>query len=272
LGDDVWKGLTSGSHREQERSHLLNVSQDTKESPHLEKYLASRGLDRHSVLLGKKGVFLDTGYYGSIPKALSEVFTSAAPKQLVTQLMVSGNPDVPSSRSSLFYLDPSAADTKPSLLHSSINEFENLPHYTEKAEFYENLHGNWEAMSPIHGDAESSQLHMEDLAHFLDDPKVRAYFAARRRFWHQLKQLETQGDRPAAIKELKRLLAIDPLNGQMRAAVRDFLEIVRLNSDAHFPLNITPDEVGLPPESITRLPASADCLLPKLLSLVHGQP
>jgi len=270
-GNDAWTGLNSGSPSERERSHLLNVSQDTKESPHLEKYLASRGLDRRSIHLGKKAVFLDTGYYGSIPQALSEVFTSAAPKQLVTQLMVSGNSDVPSSRSSLFYLDPRAADTKPSLLHSSIRDFEDLPHYTEKAEFYQNLHGNWEAMSPTHGDPESSKIYMEDLAGFLDDPKVRAYFATRRKFWRELKQLEIQGDRPAAIATLRRLLAEDPANGQMRAAVRDFLEIVRLNSDAHLPLIITPGDVGLSPESITRLPAAVDCLSPKIHLMLHGQ-
>lgn len=182
---------------------------------------------------------------------LREKFSAAQPHQIAAQLSVSGNIEFPSSRSFLVQVDDHAADVRPALLHSIVKEYERLPHYTEKAEHYEELGDHWEPMSAAAEATQQSEAmaHMQDLSSFAEDPKVRAHFEERRKFWRELKRLEMGGSRGETIRFLKHLLAQHPKDGVTRAAVRDFLEIIHLNPDGEFPMNITASDVGLEAEA-----------------------
>jgi hypothetical protein len=138
------------------RIHLLNISRANMRDPNLTSYLNEFGISEQSLKAGRKVLFIDTGFAGTIPRVIAEIFSNEVRKQLKTHLVVSSNPAHPSSRAFLVHMNPSVNEQSPSSMHGSIISYEHMARYTDRSSKYVLSKGFYHPISPIGGSSDGS--------------------------------------------------------------------------------------------------------------------
>lgn len=226
-----------------QRLHLINVSRANMRDPHLVEYLAENGISERELSHGRKVLFIDTGFAGTIPATIARNFPKYA-KNFETHLICSSNERHPSTRAFLGHLNPAAAATSPSKMHGTIVAYEHMPRYLDRSYRYEMIEQHWEAISAkveenrqegIDGPVskEKARAYMADLRAFAESEQGRGIIKKRISLWNELRQLVW--NESASRKELKskllELLGHRKADTLIECLVRDFIETVQL----HFP-------------------------------------
>lgn len=213
------------------RIHLINVSQDNMNDPHLKDYLKQEGISEELLNSGKKIVFVDTGYNGTIPRVIAEKFSIKARGQLQTHLICSANSKHPSSRVFLSALDPSAAKKNPLSMYWSLYHYEHMPRFTDRSRGFVYSQNRWQAFSPISGQYDGvvsktlAKKYQEDLRNFV--LKNEEFLNKRREIWRQLFEINSED----ASKKIKELLKLNPGDHFYESLARDYAEM----SETNFP-------------------------------------
>lgn len=254
---DYAKAATREEPATQKRLHLINVSSTTKDMRHLDDYLAQEGISRETLSAGKKVLFVDTGFNGTIPTAIANRFPLALRSRLQAQLILSTNSVFPSSRVFLTAINPAASRLVPGSLVKALSGYEDIAHYTNRSVQFVNSNGRWEAMSSkndvVDGIVykEKAVAYMEDLLQYASEERSRALLAKRRAQWKKLHELSQA---PGLTREqletgLKALLESSHHDPFVEAAVRDFVELKRTNfRDGPRVWISVIDAIGLPRE------------------------
>ncbi|MCB0370310.1 MAG: hypothetical protein KDD45_13020, partial [Bdellovibrionales bacterium] len=192
------------------RIHLLNISRANMRAKHVKDYLAQEGISEEKLIAGKKVLFVDTGFAGTIPRVISENFSAAASANLRTHLLSSSNNSHPSTRVFLGYMNPAVTEMSPSSLHGAIVSYEHIPRYTDRSSQFVQINGRWLPISPREGGADGAVnkgialKYQEDLAHFWAIAGAQNVFNNRRQIYRELQ--ESRKD-PAKLElKLKSLL------------------------------------------------------------------
>jgi hypothetical protein len=247
------------NHPLHSKIHLLNISRANVNDSHLKDYLSQNGINEESLKGGKKFLFVDTGFAGTIPARINDLFPGRE-NQLQTHLIVSDNASHPSMRTFLSALNLEAADRDPGTLRGTIAVYEELPRSTDRSTWFEKDKetNRWEAMSNrgnFRGDdgiisPEKALQYMQDLKVYEATPEARALFDHRTREWVDLRSLSVLGNKKKLKKYLENYLKQNQSNEEKQfrnAVVRDFIEIVGRNKREYAAILPTPDEIGLPP-------------------------
>jgi hypothetical protein len=226
---------------------------------HVKEYLAQEGISIKALRAGKKVLFVDTGFNGTIPRVISEYFPNELKKQLQTHLMVSNDPAQPLSRVFLTALNPMTAKTSPRALHNTIVSYEHLPHFTDRSSGYESVNGRWEPLSPVGGASDGAvskdvaRAYMQDLLSYANESETQALMAERRGLWRKLYRIFSDSSAlPVAMRsdvaktKLKAMLGAHLNDPFVEAMVRDFIEIARTNHD--FGIHLAFKDIDLPDE------------------------
>ena len=246
---DLSRRLTHGDPR----LHLLNVSRANEKAAHLRDYLVQEGVSEEALRAGKKILFVDTGFEGSIPRALIHLFPANLRAQMQTQLMASAESTIPSSRAFLSALNPAAPVTHPGGMRGSMLAYENMPRYTATSSFYARVNGRWTPMSRVASEwddrvSKAKATHyIEDLLAYAQAEPPARLFAERCAVWKQLHAwVQDPGLSVEALRgDLRAMLAAHPGDPFTEAMVRDFLDLKRTN----FPggANVGVRDLGLEP-------------------------
>lgn len=247
---DLAKVLLKGTEQTN-RMHLLNVSQASIRSPYLMQYLAQEGITPELVEAGKKVLFVDTGFRGTIPRVIGSKFPPFSRTKLKTHLICSFSSSHPSSRVFLRELSPAAIRLNPRRLSRTILQFEYAPHYTHHSHDYQQINGQWVPISsPGYGDRqayrETSVRMMRDLKHYANQANVKNHFQERRSFWRHMREISRLTNQEEVTQALRSMFeqASDVRKTFIEAAIRDYQELTTRNLDNQVSINLT--QVGLP--------------------------
>jgi hypothetical protein len=195
---DIAKMATEGTAAAK-RIHLVNVSRANMHDPKLNAYLAQNGISDQTLAAGKKVVFIDTGFAGTIPRVILSGFQQFK-EQFKTHLIVSSNPGHPSSRTFLGFLNPAINEFSPSALHGTIVNYEYMARYTDRSSTYYSVDG---VLHPISSTAQGtgdglvskpiSLLYMQDLQRMWRKTQTRSDFAETIRIVKSLKARLLEG-------------------------------------------------------------------------------
>jgi len=231
------------------RLHLLNISRANMLAEHAKDYLAQEGISEATLKAGKKVLFVDTGFSGTIPRVLSEYFPLELRGNLKTHLMSSSNPDHPSTRVFLTAINPAAPGLPASTLHGTVISYEHMPRYTDRSIGFVKIQGTWQALSPLHSSIdgavskEKALAFMEDLLSYASEKETQDLLTKRRSQWKRLHEVASSEQ---AIQELKALLTANPQDLFAEALARDFVESQQRLGDKSFS-KLTVEQVGLEP-------------------------
>lgn len=238
-----------GNGRDKERVHLLNVSRANMRDPHLKDYLDQEGLSEEALRKGKRAIFIDTGFAGTIPRIILSLFPEPLRAHLQTHLIVSDNPEHPSSRLFLSHLTRAANTAPLNSLHGDIVAYEYMPRYTERSDRYELIDGKWqptEPSTPIENDGrvnkERAKVYMQDLKAFLESAETvklgRYYRLAARAVFNVLLDPLRSGDEK--LLSVRKFLANSNFLTPMlrESIVRDAFDSVK-NTKASFGVSLT---------------------------------
>jgi hypothetical protein len=246
---DVARLVTQGT-AESQRMHLLNVSRANMRDQNLKGYLKENGISEETLTAGRKVLFIDTGFSGTIPRVIGENFSADSRRKLKTQLVVSSNPQHPSSRAFLIHLNPSVNEQSPSSMHGSIVSYEYMTRYTDRSSQYVFSNGQYHPVSPIgkstdgNVSKERSLRYMEDLKAEWQKPETRARFQAEIMQFKEIKHLLSESTESAQM-ELKAELEKrknSPEGRLLEAQIRDILEA---QTNADLKVSVKPEELGL---------------------------
>ena len=151
-----------------QRIHLLNISRANMNDPLVVNYLAQNGISEASLAKGKKVLFVDTGFSGTIPRVISTYFPAQYHAQLKTHLIVSSNLAHPSSRSFLYYLNPMILNLAPAEMHGTIVNYEHMPRYTDRSHEFQSISGKIEAISSTTNSTDGSVSKPQSLQYMQD--------------------------------------------------------------------------------------------------------
>jgi len=225
---DLARWITRDDPRASKRIHLLNISRANMRNLHTKEYLAQEGISEASLKAGKKVLFVDTGFSGTIPRVISEYFPTELWKNLQTHLMSSSNPEHPSTRVFLTAINPAAPGISPGKLHGSIISYEHMPRYTDRSTVFVKHEGVMQPLSQKNSSSDGTVskdkalAYMEDLLSYVGEKETQELLSKRRHQWKRLRE-STSPDQ--ATKELKALLESSPQDPFVEAMVRDFVEI-----------------------------------------------
>jgi hypothetical protein len=252
---DVARLVTKGT-KEADRFHLLNVSRANMRDQNLLPYLKQNGISPEGLRKGEKVLFVDTGFAGTIPRVIGEAFPEDVRGQLKTHLLVSSNPEHPSSRTFLINLNPMANETSPTEMHGSIVSYEYMARYTDRSSKYLLVNGVYHPISPINPtdraagleedgavSKEKSESYMRDLIASWNNPQTRAQFQFEReqaRWFHRALLSGADGIE----QQIKERLQIENKAVQKiaEAQVRDFYEAA---ANSHDQFKIQMEDLGL---------------------------
>jgi hypothetical protein len=251
---DLMRYLTRNDPNARARIHLINVSGGNKTSPHLKEYLAQEGISEAALKSGKKFLFADVGFSGSIPLAIKAHFPPEFHAQLETQLLCAASAENPSSRVFLTAMNPAATTLSPASMQGALKKYEALPRFTDRSSRIEWVNGRWEPLSETENviasevDKAKAVAYMEDLLAHARDPQAIAHFQQRAALYRKLHALSALPgvtlEKEQA--ELKALLAAHPRDPLIEAMVRDYIE-ARERQTGSSRVSITVEAVGLPP-------------------------
>lgn len=209
------------------KMHLLAAGRFSIDHPNFGAYLAQEGINKAALRSGKKILFVDTAYNGSIGTAIQKKFPDSA-ASFDQKLMRSTNPDIPGTR--VFFsahgkggrTPVAAADRGHQDLANEISRFErDIPHATPPFESYEKVNGRWTAISDANNEMDglisrqAAAHYQEDLRAYVESPETQRLIQERQKFWSDVQS--TGGTRSG--NALKRMLT-DP---NERAIAKDLV-------------------------------------------------
>jgi hypothetical protein len=243
------------------RIHFLNVSRENLKDPLLPDYLKQEGISEQSLKKGKKILFVDTGFVGSIPRHIMKLFPKHE-EQFRAHMIVAAPNDreyrspFPSTR--VFGTEFFERYPEQDILEGNldvVHPYAKLPKSDRRSEFYsKSPKGKIEPQSKVdsrdYNDGEISvektrQLE-EDLQHFMRESTQQILLDELRGQWRTARKLWQQGDKAALVKELKQWMSTNRPQGLAMAL--DFMEMNHTNLVGNF--TITPDEIGIKPQEI----------------------
>lgn len=133
---------------EKDKIHLINVSRGNVDSELLKPYLEQEGITESSLSKGHRFILVDTGFEGSLISKIKKLYSAEGRESIKGHLIISLNPNYPSSFSFLRYLKKSIAYTaglggfKRLLLF-----YEEIPRYFDRSNRFETVNGQIEALS-----------------------------------------------------------------------------------------------------------------------------
>ena len=216
------------------RLHLINVSRANLVADHLLDYLAQEGISAQELQAGKRFLFVDTGFFGTIPKTITQQFVrdlgSGVNSQFQSHFLSSVNRRIPSSRVFLATLNPASLGYDPGLMRGTVLNYEFLHRFSFRSDHFEQIGGRWEPGarrgSPVDADGSVSRSeavrYMEDLKQFSTLDSTRSLFHERLQLWRQLKEAGEKLDRESLVLALKSVLQRVDFPGE--AIVRDLIE------------------------------------------------
>lgn len=217
------------------RLHLINISRANVRTSELLDYLADNGISKEEFARGRRIVFFDTGFAGTIPKKIVEFFPEFKDR-IKTHLIISGTHEFPSTRSFLIELNPGVNEAALAQLHGTITIYEHFPRYTDRSTKFAEVNGKWEAMSPKSGDEMDGSVNkelslgfMQDLKYsFQNDPELREFIRSLKEHWKELGEIISKNEkRPGDLRSaLIRFLSVESgLDGSRKEAlVRDLFD------------------------------------------------
>lgn len=234
---DVARLVTQGTSAAK-RIHLLNVSRANMRDKNIKSYLSENGISERELRNGKKVLFIDTGFAGTIPRVIGDNFSEEARAKLKTHLLSSSNPEHPSSRLFLLHLNPNAVDQDPSSMHGSIVTYEHMPRYTDRSTGFTRINGHHHPLSRINTATDGSvskelgRQYMEDLHAEWLKPTTKMRFRSQRA-WLERMKTRLNNASPGAIAELKH--EIEKTQGTpegrfLEAFVRDAIDAKKNNA------------------------------------------
>lgn len=242
---DAAKLATAGTD-EASRVHLLNVSRGNMSDPHLREYLEQNGITEEKLAQGQNYILVDTGFSGTIPQKISQLFQGKYRSQIKTQLLVSSNAEMPASRSFLININPMSNDIVQSSMHGTIVSYEHLPHYTNRSEQFALHDGRWQAISnsaeAVDGPVSkaSAVSYMGDLNLYWSADATKNEFDENRKAIRKILDLLRSEYREKSIAEL--LILIE--NPQYKAFILDIFDAQKIvNSE----LRISLADLGITP-------------------------
>ena len=226
---DVARLVTEGTP-DFDRIHILNISQDNVFDKHMAKYLAQNGIIESELLAGKKVLFVDTGFAGSIPATIEEMFSEPARKNINTQLVVSFEKNIPSSRSFLIHTEPEANHSHMFHMKPAMDRYEHMPRYTDRSTKFQLIQGSYHAVSKKGTSRdgvvskEMSYHYMQDLKYFWSLNTTQQRFIFERERFNWLKSVAQSSEAERLIK-----VELSKVQGDMEreifeAHIKDFIE------------------------------------------------
>ena len=217
------------------RIHLINVSRLNMNDPHLKDYLEQEGIHEGDLKKGKKVLLVDTGFAGSIPATISNLYPEEVRGNLQTQLLCSSNSAHPSSRAFLYNLNPAVTDIHPSQMHGTIISYEHRARYTHRSNKYvKNDKGKWLPYHPDDGTSDDGAVSTEEALKDMEDMKAysktdpaKKLYEKRLGFWKEFRTHLEKKDTQKISDQIKALLETkDP---KAQSIVRDAYDIARKN-------------------------------------------
>lgn len=251
------------------RIHLLNISRANMHDQLVKEYLAQEGISEETLSAGKKVLFIDTGFSGTIPKAIGQNFTEQLQANLKTHLLVSSNSAHPSSRAFLIHLNPAVNDLPPSQMHGSIINYEHIPRYTDRSGQFFIVNGQVHPISLTSKSSDGSVSKvkslqfMKDLSAEWQKPQVQKRFKAELKQFQMVKNSllnsseNTKAELRAELEKTKGTLEGHILEAQIR-------DIIEAQNNARLQLNIGLTDLGL------KVPAPNDT--PHKLDIIKKYP
>ncbi len=249
---DLAKVMTQNDRAASKRLHLLNVSRLSMRSEHLPNYLVQEGISNKALQSGKKFLFVDTGFGGTIPNAIQRTFPWSDTNAFQTHLMASSNAEHPSTRVFLSALNPMAGSLPPGHLKGSVGAYEWLPHTHSRSNDFGFADNKWVPISTLREDddraasPERAIPFMEDIRHYGESPEAKTLLQELRSTYRGIYRKVQAGDQAGLVEDLKGLLAKTPETDPLaESRVRDIVEIVQRNHSASG-IQISSSDVGLP--------------------------
>ncbi len=249
---DLAKVMTQGDASTSRRLHLLNVSRLNMNSEYLPNYLAQEGISKKTLENGKKFLFVDTGFGGTIPNTIQRTFLFSKPDAFQTHLMASSNAEHPSTRAFLSGLNPLAATLPPGTLRGSVGTYEWLPHTHSRSNDFGVVDKKWVPITTLREDddrlgrPEKAIPFMEDIRHYGESAEAKKLLQSLRGTYRGLYRKIQAGDQAGLVEDLKGLLAQAPEAGSIQESrVRDVIEIVQRNYPQSG-IQVSSRDVGLP--------------------------
>lgn len=229
---DVARLVTQGT-ADADRVHLLNVSRANMRDPNIKEYLAQNGISEEALINGKKVLFVDTGFAGTIPKVIADNFSPQARESLKTHLIVSSNSSHPSSRSFLFYLNPSVASLHPGNMHGTIVNYEHMPRYTDRSDRYFLQSGRYHPLSPQSSSTDGSVSkkialkYMQDLNKAWADSTIRQKYRSEKLAFREIYRVVNTDPSSESLQKLRADLEGSFGVRYTEAMLRDAVEIAQ---------------------------------------------
>ncbi|MBF0362815.1 MAG: hypothetical protein HQK49_17485 [Oligoflexia bacterium] len=226
------------------RIHLLNISSRNVGSGDLTKYLGLHGIDESKLKNGKKFLFVDTGFVGTIPKKIATKFKSNVnEKNWHTQLVWSYNKKHPAFRS--FLLEEDSSFPNCSMNASSGSKYEEIPKFTDTSIDFEydddekrivpiSIKVKEERKERDNGDVISKKeaiCYQKTLIQYLEKKENLELFKSRYQKWSKLYTLAQQKKKDELIKVIHEIFTdkMDNENIFDKTMVLDFLDILDTN-------------------------------------------
>jgi len=229
------------------RIHLLNVSRANMRDPNLGSYLEQEGISEAALLAGKKVVFIDTGFAGTIPEVIGSHFSDKAREKIKTHLIVSSVLFRSSSRTFLAPLNPAINTISPQKMHSTIIAYEHMARMTFRSDRFEKIDGILVPTGTL-GKADDGSVnsrlaksYMEDLKWSAHQTETQLGVNSDRAHWKKWLLLLRSSDisREEKIRKVKLFLRLSP---KSEFIVRD---IIDAQSNINIEAPITETEIGL---------------------------
>lgn len=246
---DVARMVTKGTPDEH-RVHLLNVSRVNMGDVNIKAYLRENGISEETLASGRQVLLLDTGFAGTIPRAIRDLYPARLRTQIKAHLVASSDTAIPSSRTFLIHLNPSANEQLPSKMHGSILSYEHMPRFTDRSVEFVFSGGRYHPVSPMSENTDGvvskkeSLRYMQDLRAEWEKQITRMKFAWERDQVESLKRLMTSSD-PKAPERIIHEISKKGQTYEGRLFVSHVLDIIDAAANAELDLKVTLTDLGL---------------------------
>lgn len=238
------------------RIHFLNVSRKNIKDPLLKDYLRQEGISADSLSQGKKVLFIDTGFIGSLPRQMMSLFPEYR-NQFNAHMIVAAADDredrnpFPSTR--VFGTEFSETYPTQDIFDNHIDvvhQYARLPKSDLRSDYFvKDPNGKIVPESTLgsrdQNDGEINPMktrqYEEDLSFFMRDSTHRLLVDKLRREWRSAHNLWKEGKKVELVDELKRWIATKGPQGL--AMAMDFIEMNHTTRTGNF--TITPSEIGI---------------------------
>jgi hypothetical protein len=249
---DIARLVTKGTP-DFERIHLINISRSNVKDSNIKNYLTEQGIDDSITQTNKTILFIDTGFTGSMARIIETLFSEEVKKHFKSYLILSTDPNIPSSRSFLAYFNPLIASDDLVSMHQKISTYEHIPKFTERSSHFFKVGDSYHPISPIvskevalidprpSSSKKISTQYREDLKAYWDKPSTKKNFDKDLETFRWIKNIFlTQPEVNLFFqKQLDKLLKQDQ-KGLLRAQIYDTIEYLTKSERLSIRSNLTP--------------------------------